>query len=134
MIVNMKEDNKSNIWALAEYLYRLIENDKRLLVKVKSAYGIEAYLEYLINKNGKHGLYHEVLNGEHLSQEDEINACKLAFNMIVDSYIVNKKIKSIEVEVYNGYEGGSLEEMERSIRFYKDITTKYEGRVRPCKS
>ncbi|MGC0866583.1 hypothetical protein [Pantoea agglomerans] len=128
----MKEDNKSKIWALADYLYRLIENDKRLLVKVKSAYGIEAYLEYLINKNGKHGLYHEVLNGEHLSQGDEINACKLAFNMIVDNYIVNKKIKSIEVEVYNGYEGGSSEEMERSIRFYKNITTKYKDRVRPC--
>lgn len=127
----MKEDNKSKIWALADYLYRLIQNDKCLLVKVKSAYGIEAYLEYIINKNGRHGLYHEVLNGEHLSQGDEINACKLAFNMIVDSYIVNKKIKIIEAEVYNGYEGGSLEEMEKSIRFYKNITTKYKDRVRP---
>lgn len=127
----MKEDNESKICALADYLYRLIENDKRLLVKVKSAYGIEAYLEYLIDKNGRHGLYHEVLNGEHLSQEDEINACKFAFNMIVDSYIVNKKIKLIEVEVYNGYEGGSLEEMEKSIRLYKNITTKYKDRVRP---
>ena len=128
----MKEDNKVNVWALADYLYRLIESDKRLLVKVKSADGIEAFLDYLIDKNGRHGLYQDVLNGEHLSQGDEINACKLAFNMIVDSYIVSKKIKFIEDEVYNGYEGGSLEEMERSIRFYKNITTKYKDRVRPC--
>lgn len=127
----MKEYNNSKIWALADYLYSLIENDKRLLVKVKSAYGIEAYLEYLIDKNGRQGLYHEVLNGEHLSQGDEINACRLAFNMIVDSYIVNKKIKLIEVELYNDYEGGSLEEMEENIRFYKNITTKYKDRVRP---
>lgn len=127
----MKEDNKIKIWALADYLYRLIDNDKRLLVKIKSAYGIEAYLEYLINKNGRHGLYHEILNGEHLSQGDEINACKLAFNMIIDGYIVNKKIKFIEVEVYKGYESGSLEEMVKSIRFYKNITTKDKDRIRP---